>query len=85
MFLAKGLGRFGAEFFVLRPVTEEKTVDNCFFKDVTETRRNEVRLCRAHISPMFQEVEAYFHTSEGENGKNKQKLIQMEKTEGFQP
>ena len=29
--------------------------------------------------------EAYFHTSEGENGNNKQKLVSMEKTVGFQP
>ncbi len=34
---------------------------------------------------MFQEVEAYIYTSEGENGKSKQKLVKMEKTVGFQP
>ncbi len=39
-------------------VTEEKTVDNCFFKDVTELRRNEARLCRARISTIFREGRA---------------------------
>ena len=34
-------------------VPEEKTVDNCFFEEVTKTRRNEARLRRAHISTMF--------------------------------
>ena len=84
MFFAEGLVRFRAEFFVLRPrgvlayvgVLEEKTVDNCFFKEVTETRKNEVRLCRTHVLTMFQEVK---------NGKNKQKLVETEKTVGFQP
>ena len=43
-------------FFPSYEVTEEKTVDDCFFKDVTEIRRNEVRLCRARISTIFQEA-----------------------------
>ena len=57
LFLARGLGGFG--------VPEEKTVDNCFFKEVTETRKNEVRLCRTRVLTMFQEVE---------NGKSEQKF-----------
>jgi len=37
-------------------VTEEKTIDNCFLEDVTETRRNEANLRFARISTMLQEV-----------------------------
>ena len=58
-------------------VPEEKTVDNRFFKEVTETRKNEARLCRVRVLSMFRE----------ENGKSEQKLKQMEKTArgGFPP
>ena len=43
-------------FAAKRGVTEEKTIDNRFFKDVTETKRNEANLRFARISTMFQEV-----------------------------
>ena len=44
-----------------------------------------MRLCRMRISTIFQEAEAYLRTSEGGNGKNKQKIGETEKTVGFQP
>ena len=56
MLFAKGVGGFR--------VPEEKTVDIRFFKEVTETRKNEARLCRVRVLTMFQE----------ENGKSEQKF-----------
>ena len=47
---------FPQKFRFAQKVPEEKTIDNRFFKEVTETRRNETRLCRVRISTMFQEV-----------------------------
>lgn len=39
-------------------VLEEKTVDNRFFKEGTETRKNEAKLRSARILTMFQEESA---------------------------
>ena len=47
MFLAKGLVRFR--------VNEKKQLIIVFSKCLTETRRNEARLCRVRISTMFRE------------------------------
>ena len=53
----RGIGcRTSAAYAAKRGVTEEKTMDHRFFKDVTETKRNEANLRFAHISTMFQEV-----------------------------
>ena len=60
-----------------RKVPEEKTVDNCFFKEVTEIRKNEARLRRARILTIFQEGRTVFQRKTGSSPTPAQKEKQV--------
>ena len=73
MFLGRGSSDL-EQNFSFSSVNKQKQLSTVFAQCLTEIRRNKARLCQAHISTIFQEVEAYLRTSSDENGKNKQKI-----------